>query len=305
MKKIYPIVAAFTLGCGTLLAQETPDTTKNDSPWTFRFASALTVSQTSFTNWQAGGENTLATNLLIQSNINYTKGANSWENLVLGNLGMVSRETGSFKTDDRFEINSRYDRKFAKNWNASALGNFRTQFMDGFKNIGDADRISAFLAPAYGILALGATYKIEKKINFFMSPVTVKTTWVRDQVLADAGAFGVDAGKMVRYEAGGYVSFIYQDQFLESKKIDFLTKFDLFSNYLVNPLAIDVNWETIIFYKINKYFTVNVAFHLIYDEDIRFNLDTTGDGNIDAVNVPRTQFRNMLGFGLSYTFSNK
>lgn len=296
-----------TLCCSFLMAtaQETPDTTKPENPWTFRFATALTISQTSFTNWQAGGENTLASNLLIQSNINYNKGIHSWENLILGNLGMVSREAGSFKTDDRFEINSRYDRKFSKHWNFSALGNFRTQFMDGFKNIGDTDRISTFLAPAYGILALGFTYKVDKKINFFLSPITVKTTLVRDQSLADAGAFGVTAGEMVRYEAGGYLNFIYQDQLLASKKIDFLTKFDLFSNYLENPLAIDVNWETIIFYKINKYFTVNVAFHLIYDEDIRFNLDTNGDGNIDAVNVPRTQFRNMLGFGVSYTFSNK
>jgi hypothetical protein len=303
MKKILLL----TLGCGFLMAhaQDAADTTKPVNPWTFRLATALTVSQTSFTNWQAGGENTLASNLLIQSNINYNKGLHSWENLILGNLGMVSREAGSFKTDDRFEINSRYDRKFSKHWNFSALGNFRTQFMDGFKNIGDSNRISTFLAPAYGIAALGVTYKVEKKINFFLSPLTAKTTWVRDQTLSDAGAFGVEPGQMIRYEAGGYLNFIYQDQFLESKKIDFLTKFDLFSNYLENPLAIDVNWETIIFYKINKYFTVNVAFHLIYDEDIRFNLDTNGDGNIDAVNVPRTQFRNMLGFGLSYTFSNK
>jgi hypothetical protein len=303
MKKILLL----TLGCGFLMAhaQDAADTTKPVNPWTFRLATALTVSQTSFTNWQAGGENTLASNLLIQSNINYNKGLHSWENLILGNLGMVSREAGSFKTDDRFEINSRYDRKFSKHWNFSALGNFRTQFMDGFKNIGDSNRISTFLAPGYGIAALGVTYKVEKKINFFLSPLTAKTTWVRDQTLSDAGAFGVEPGQMIRYEAGGYLNFIYQDQFLESKKIDFLTKFDLFSNYLENPLAIDVNWETIIFYKINKYFTVNVAFHLIYDEDIRFNLDTNGDGNIDAVNVPRTQFRNMLGFGLSYTFSNK
>jgi hypothetical protein len=294
---------------GALMAQDgdaaPADTAKPESPWRFRFASAWTLNQTSFTNWQAGGENTLASNILVQSNINYSKGIHSWDNLILGNYGIIAREVGTFKTDDRFEINSRYDRNFAPNWNFSGLGNFRTQFADGFKEIGDADRISAFMAPGYGILALGFTYKLEKKFNLFLSPMTSKTTWVFDQRLADAGAFGVDPGSNVRYEAGGYLNMIYQNQFLPKKNIDFLTKLDLFSNYLENPLAIDVNWETIIFYKINKFFTINVAFHLIYDEDIRFNLDTTNDGVIDAINVPRTQFRNMFGFGIAYTFDSK
>jgi hypothetical protein len=241
----------------------------------------------------------------MQSNINYKKGKNSWENLFLGNYGIVSREAGTFKTDDRFEINSRYDRNFSEHWNASALVNFRTQFTDGFENEAATEPISTWLAPAYAIGGLGFTYKLGKKFNVYLSPATSKLTVVNDPRLSELGVFGVPAGDRTRWEAGGYLNMIYQNQFLPNKNIDFLTKLDLFSNYLQNPLSIDVNWETIIFYKINKYFTVNAAFHLIYDEDIRFNLDTNGDGQINKENVPRTQFRNLLGLGISYTFTNK
>jgi hypothetical protein len=309
MKQFLCALSLFCLTTKGLYAQDAnapADTTKPENPWTYRFASAWTLTNTTFSNWQAGGENTLSSNVLIQSNINYRKGIHTWENLILGNYGLVSQESGTFKTDDRFEINSRYDRKFAPNWNFSGLGNFRTQFVDGFKSVGDTNPpISTFMAPAYGVLALGFTYTREKKFNVFLSPLTIKTTWVRNQRLADLGAFGVTPGERVRYEGGGYLNMIYQNQFLPNKNIDFLTKLDLFSNYFERPQAVDVNWETIIFYRVNKYLTFNIAFHLIYDEDVRFNLDTTGDGIINATNVPRTQFRSLLGFGLSYVFDSK
>ncbi|MCH8554192.1 MAG: DUF3078 domain-containing protein [Schleiferiaceae bacterium] len=310
MIKHFIASAVCMLGCSfQIFAQDEPAQPDSaaavESPWTFRYNAALTLTQTSFSNWQAGGENTWAGNVLMQSNINYKKGNNSWDNLILGNYGIVSRESGAFKTDDRFEINSRYDRKTSEHWNLSALINFRTQFMDGFADEAAIDPISRWLAPAYGVAGLGFTYKKGKIFNVYLSPVTAKLTVVNDERLSNLGVFGVTAGERTRWEGGGYLNMIYQNQFLKNKNIDFLTKLDLFSNYFENPLAIDVNWETIIFYKINKYFTVNLAFHLIYDEDIRFNLDTNGDGQIDRTNVPRTQFRNLFGLGISYTFTNK
>jgi len=53
---------------------------------------------------------------------------------------------------------------------------------------------------------------------------------VNDQVLADAGAFGVDAGKKVRSEFGGYIRMAYNQNIVEN--ISFTTKIDFFSNYL-------------------------------------------------------------------------
>nr|MBA3899313.1 DUF3078 domain-containing protein [Bacteroidota bacterium] len=76
---------------------------------------------------------------------------------------------------------------------------------------------------------------------------------------------------------------------------------DLFSNYLENPENIDINLETLIIFKINKYLASNISTHLIYDDDIRIGVDTTGDGEVDTFG-PRTQFKEVLSIGLTFKF---
>ena len=79
------------------------------------------------------------------------------------------------------------------------------------------------------------------------------------------------------------------------------TKLDLFSNYLNNPLNIDINWETTITLKVNKFLSANFTTHLIYDDDIKISVDNNSDGVIDAIG-PRIQFKEVFGAGLSIKF---
>jgi hypothetical protein len=53
--------------------------------------------------------------------------------------------------------------------------------------------ISKPFAPAYIFLGVGSEYSNkEKKLNVYISPLTMKTTLVLDQTLANQGAFGVN-----------------------------------------------------------------------------------------------------------------
>ena len=181
----------------------------------------------------------------------------------------------------------------------SGLVNFRTQFSNGYANPGeegDSVRISTFLAPAYLLVGLGATYKPNERLSAFISPATMKMTIVNDQRLSNMGAYGVDTGKLSRYEIGGYANIRYKAPLITN--IDFQANLDLFSNYLDGQYKnIDVNGEFILFMKVNKYITANLSVNVIYDNDILIDVDE--DGIVDG---PRTQVKEVLGVGFAYNF---
>ncbi len=300
MKKLLPgIILLFS---SSLIRAQTP-ATPADTAWKSGADFSLQFSQAAYNNWQAGGVNSIAGNILFNAFMDYDNGGKwAWYNTVTMAYGLNFQDTIFSKTDDRFEFESRLDRKISKNWNLSTLLNFRTQFTNGYETAGvreDTTKISGFLAPAYTLLGLGATYKPNKKFSAFISPLTMKVTTVNDERLSNMGAFGVDTGSINRFEIGGYVNIGYKTPLAENIKLQ--AKLDLYSNYLDgNYKFIDVNSEVIIFMKVNDYITANLALNLIYDHDIL--IDSDGDGSPEG---PRTQFREVLGVGFAYSFGDE
>jgi len=170
------------------------------------------------------------------------------------------------------------------------------------------------MAPAYATLAIGVDYKPKDYVYFFLSPVTGRATFVLDQRLADAGQFGVTAaeidplsgatitaGKNVRWEFGASIRMRFQKDIY--KNVNLLSNLQLFNNYS-DPIKknrgnIDVYFENMLNAKIGKLFNFSVFANLIYDHDIDVD---TGKLRSDGTTVvgPRTQFKQVLGFGLSY-----
>jgi hypothetical protein len=103
----------------------------------------------------------------------------------------------------------------------------------------------------------------------------------------------VTPGKNVRHEIGGSFRFHFKKEVV--KNVDFESTLDLFSNYLDSPDAIDVNWVNNLNMKINDFMTASVLTNLIYDQDIKIT-------NEDGVSAARTQFKSVLGIGVSYKF---
>jgi hypothetical protein len=278
---------------------------------------SFNLAQTSLSNWASGGQNSIAINSLFHYSINYKNLKQSWDNSFDFGYGVLRQgDKKSFiKTDDKIDILSKYGRKVKKNLFYAGAVNFKTQMAPGF-NQDDSTKISDFMAPAYIIGSIGLDYKPFKSLSLFIAPFTSKTTIVNAQSLADRGLFGVTAatydingkkltdGKNIRNEFGGYVRMIYsKDDFNISwlENIGITTKLDLFSNYLKNPQNIDVNWETLISLKVNKYISMSINTHLYYDDDVSIQIDSNKDGIIDK-RGPRLQFKEILGFGFSYKF---
>jgi len=259
----------------------------------------VNFSQTSLTNWAAGGNNSIAINGLASLFANYKKGKSVWDNYLDIGYGLMKQGKGEdfVKTDDKFDFMSKYGQHAFKSWYYSALLNFRTQLTDGY-NYPDDSVISTLLAPAYLLAALGLDYKPSDVFTAFIAPVTAKITIVNDQVLADAGAFGVEAGNKTRGEFGGYVRVGFKKDLV--KNINLATKIDFFSNYLHNPQNIDINWEALLTMNVTKYIAASLSTQLMYDDDITIEKEQD-NGEIEPVNS-LTQFKEILGIGFTVKF---
>lgn len=287
---------------------------KDTSYWTNKAIFGLNGTQSSFVNWSAGGRNNVSVLGFIEASAVYQRRDIKWNNelkLALGGLKFIDdagMNQGLQKTDDRIDLSSSFGYEFKKTWFYTAIGGFKTQFLDGFVFPNDSVRTSTFMAPGYTNFALGIEYAPSPAFNIFLSPIASKITIVNDQVLANAGAFGVEkaqlnssgevvvAGKRVRSEVGSYFRLRFQKEIF--KNIEMKTRLELFSNYLNNPQNIDVNLENIFTFKVNKWFSASLQWNLLYDDDIDVRDSKGGFG-------PRTQFKSVLGLGLSHTIKNQ
>ena len=290
--------------CGmTLQAQEAV----KDTTWKTGGLISLTFGQVNLSNWAGGGFNSITGAGNINYFANYKKGKGSWDNNLIMAYGLLKQGDGDVaKTDDRIDFTTKYGREtsWSPHWNYSLLGNFRTQFVEGLDANGT--RISDLMAPAYALAALGLDYKPSDKFTVFISPLTAKFTIVTDDVLSAAGAYGVepgtfgvdgqgnitviDPGATTRSEFGGFLKAAYNTAVMEN--VNFVTRIDLFSNY-EEPTHIDVNWDSMISMKVNKYITTSLGVTVLYDHDILISQE-------DGTAKRRTQFREVFGVGFAY-----
>jgi hypothetical protein len=292
MKKMY--LFGLYLAIPFILSSQEADTV--ESFWSREGMVSLNVSQVSFRNWSAGGINSVSYNSFLNYKANYKRDRISWENsldLAYGILNQADQK--AIKSDDKIDFSSKFGRSLTEKLLYSALISFRSQFADGYNKPADEEIISTFMAPAYLVMSLGMDYQPNNKLTFFLSPLTGKTTFVLNETLSNAGAFGVDPGKKTKSEFGGFFKAAFQTDLLENVSLQ--TKLDLFSNYLDKPKNWDVNWDTQILLKVNQYISGNVFTQLIYDEDILLeNEDAPGTSS------PKIQFKQLLGLGFSYKF---
>ena len=314
------IMGALLATVSLLNAQDAAPEEAPEGPWKKGGIGSLNFSQTYLSNWQGGGQSAINGTVLLSLYANYAENNWTWDNsfdAAYGQtlIGELSTPGNVFqKTDDRVEITSKLGRKTPLNntfW--ATMATFRTQWDAGY-DYGSTPfpLISDPFAPAYVLIGTGIDYEPSEAFSIDLSPITSKITIVDNQRLANAGAFGVTAaeydaagniiteGEMVRFEIGGLLKLQYTKEILEN--VQLTTRADFFANYLENVGNIDVNWETLIAMKINKYLTASLTTHLIYDDDIKVAVDRSGDGVDDGFG-PRIQFKEVFGLGLSHQFN--
>ncbi len=288
--------------------QEKKDTVK---PWAIGGITNFSFSQVSLSNWVAGGENSSSINALIKLFSTYKKSKLAWDNNLDLAYGLTKKASDPFyKNDDRIDFASKLGYKAEKKWYYTLMINFKTQFYQGKKSSKDSIIISDFMAPAYLLASLGMDYKPGKAFSLMISPFSSRITFVRNTMLADEGAFGVEKavrdtsgniiqhGEKIKSEFGGYLKVVINKEIV--KNVTLLTKLELFSNYLKNPQNMVINWDMLLNMKINKFLSASINTNLIYDDNVRI-ASTNSKGQVEQVG-PRTQFKEMISIGLSYKF---
>ena len=313
MKKIVLIIVMISIS-GIITAQDIQKVAKakqeilaekvdSAKHWYIAGSGNIAFSQAAFSNWAAGGENSVGLTAFLNLKANYKNGKHVWGNTIdlgygfqfLGNKG----NTRFTKTNDKLELTSAYGYQISKNekWFITFLVNLRTQFAEGFNYPDDSTVISRFMSPGYVVAGVGITYTPAKWFYCYLSPVSGRFTFVIDQRLADSGSFGVGHGKHIRGEFGGYLRADMNKDL--AKNINLSTTLELFSNYLKNFGNIDVNWSLRLTMNVNKWLAASIATQVIYDDDIMITTVPTAEPG------PRTQFKELFGIGLTYTFNQK
>lgn len=284
---------------GATITKDPKDTTK--MTWKTGGLFNLTFNQAALSNWAAGGDKSaLSLNTLLNLYAYYTNGRHSWDNFLLSAYGLTSTTSlGTRKTDDRFDITSRYGYDVGKKWYLSVLFDFRTQFAPGYNYTTNDTRqlTSDLLAPAYALLSIGMNYKPNNNFSVFLSPITARELIVKNDSLAAQGAYGVDSGKTSRFEFGAYVSVNYSSNL--SKTAAYVGRLDLFSDYLDNPQNIAVYMTNVLNVKVTTLISMNLNLTLIYDDRIK---SVKADGSFGG---PALQLQEVLGVGLAYKFAKK
>ena len=287
-----------------------PDTV---SHWKNKNTLGFDINEVAFSNWNAGGVSSISGIIKGDFVRIYTNNNLKWFSEFITRYGINKQDgLGVQKTEDAVKHNTSigYRKDSLSNWYHSAKFNFNTQFSDGYTYPNKDLAISGPFAPAYTFLGIGAEYfNKEEKVNFYISPLTMKNTLVLKQRLANQGAFGVvkatydlegnllTKGEKSKTELGFLVTSYYKTEIL--KNVNFENRLSLYSDYINRFGNIDVDWQLQLDLVVNQYVRTNIGAQIVYDDDIKSKTTVNGE-QVSA--GPKIQLRQVLGVGLVYLF---
>jgi hypothetical protein len=287
--------------------------------WVYTGITGLNLNQASFSNWTAGGVNSVAFSALGKFSANHKKDKFTWNNNLNLMYGMVKNQNETLKkSEDIIELISVAGYDISKKWAFTGYVSFRSQFADGFDKDNDTLRISKFMSPGYLTLSPGFRFKPNDWFYIIISPATAKFTFVMDQTLADQGSFGV---KPAEKDTNGVIIkngeniLIYLGPFVEAyfkkevaKGFTFESRLNILYTFLnrdnLEPYDADLSWENFLNYSIAKYFSVSLFLHFVYlpgQPTIKFD-NYEGAVRVTAVPNRHIQVKETLGIGITYSF---
>jgi hypothetical protein len=283
MKNIVLLIA-LTIQIQSIYSQEVTQESPPVSPWKKVGTFSFLVNQSSFDNWIAGGVSNISGAIGVNYDFNYSKANWSWDNKIIVAFGITKIKALDIqKSNDRLEWNSVLGKKAKGIWNYSLFLNFKTQFTDDLNS--ETKGPTRILSPGYLQVGPGILWKKSDDLKVNISVATLKLIVVdKELTLPDDAYFGVEEGSSVRYELGASIGAYYKFTLMENITMENIL--NMYSDYLEDPQNVDFDYTINIVMGINKYFSTNLAFQAIYDDNAFQGLQT----------------RQMIGLGINYSF---
>ena len=292
-------MVAFTLSA---ISQEEQQDTGRTEGWEIGLGVGLDLGQLLQINPRVGaGQNKLGLGGALTLKADYSKGAISWDNLVIGQLQIQKLGSGLLpageripfqKTLDELRLNSKVGHKFKGDNSKFALAantSVLTQLTPSFpgtadypgpllSNVNDTLTQASFLSPITATFSIGVDYKPLKKLSLFYSPVAYKGIMVANAAIAALNVHGNREGYQSFHNFGSLLRVTYSDVWW-SKRLTLTTNLLLYSNYLQEPQNIDVDWTSEFGLVIADGLSLSLIANVFYDHDVKVqitNLDAPG-----------------------------
>lgn len=295
--------------------------------WKFGGTGSITFNQAGFKNWAAGGTNAISFLFNLRAYADLKKGNHLWQNWVAAEYGIqISKETRPkvAKNADRWELFSKYGYKIYKPLYVAAYVDLKSQFSKSFIESLTTSKFDSVIAKGGSPLtfeaAIGLDYAPNDKFSLFYSPLAAKVVYVGDVAIAKTGIYGNDVNPFshIKREFGSVLIAQYKQTFWK-QNISISSLLKIYKNYLKgktlslddlnapDELSIsvkesnqhyrrnfDIDWQTTIGLKVNKFLSANVFWQVLYDNDVPIKDKKSGKYGYKA------QFRDVIGIGLSY-----
>lgn len=269
---------------------------KEPTRWFYYGQNNLVFNQSSFSNWNSGGNNNIGVIGKVNYNVSYKNHKHFLDNHIQLGYGFVASEgESSRKTEDYINLMTNYGYDIGKNFYLSTGFQFLSQFSPGYNYTATPDpefndRISRFLAPGYVNAGLGISYNPNENFQLIVRPLNGKFTIVTDPFLQKAGRYGLERdGQSLRSEVGALINVLYRLKIY--KDINLVNQINFFSNYVNHAERVDIAYNGTLNIRFNKFISTVVSLDLLYDHD----------------QIQKLQMKQTLGIGFSYNlgFENK
>lgn len=252
--------------------------------WEKSVVGGLNLTQTSFDNWAAGGENAFS----WQASLNYkfAKDSEKYNWLNTGKFAYGNTKTGDadmIKSADEIKVESVYTYKMGSAVNPYLAVTGETQFTEGYDYSTDpATTISAFMDPGYFRESLGVGAQVNEMITTRLGAALKQTMTSDYPVYSDDPETPLEM-ETLRSEVGA--ESVTDINWPINETSLYTGKLELFSNF-GGLDEIDVNFDNILTVKVSEYINMNMNVKLVYDKDIS----------------AKRQIKQTMAIGLNYTF---
>lgn len=268
--------------------------------WLHTVGSALQFSQAYISdNWYQGGNDYLALlfnfnwdvalntvykpNLMFTSSLSYKLAVNSNSKEALHHYSI---------SQDALQYNLKAGLKAFRKWFYSFNLQFKTQIFNTYP-ADSPDMTAAFLSPADLNMGLGMTYNTEAlsnrlKLSVSVSPISYNLkTCINHRI--DPALFNIEPGRKTRSEIGSNAEATLSWDI--TSNISWKSRMFLFTDYHY----FQADWENTFTFNITRFLSTQFYIHPRYDSSTIFG----------ASDWHYWQLKEILSFGLSYTFSTK
>lgn len=242
-------------------------------------------------NWYQGGESNFTLLSIFTGELNYDNLKNTqWTNKLEWHVGLSSlNNVPNHKftiNDDLLRYTTKIGIKASGLWFYSVSGDFSTQLFDTYNSSDYTTLKGRLFTPVRANIGVGMDLKIKKIFSLMIAPVTFKYIYLTDTIHVDPNLFGIQKGFNQMKQIGS--SFRAELDYSPARNWLLESNLSFYTDYT----KVQVDWEIINNFTINRFLTTRLYFNPRYDNTII----------LQPGEKSKIQMKELMSIGFSFRF---